>query len=111
VSLRFLIDAQLPPGLARRLEVARHQAVHLHDVMSPEATDAEVAGEANRRDAVLVSKDEDFADLSQRGILMAPLLWIRCGNVTNVRLWQVLEPLLPKIEEAFASGDRIVEVR
>jgi predicted nuclease of predicted toxin-antitoxin system len=109
--LRFLIDAQLPPGLARRLEAAGHEAIHLHDVMNPEATDMEVAAEANRRQAILVSKDEDFADLSQRDILVTPLLWIRCGNVTNVRLWQVLEPLLPTIEEAFASGDRIVEVR
>jgi predicted nuclease of predicted toxin-antitoxin system len=109
--LRFLVDAQLPPGLARRLEASGHEAIHLHDVMNPEATDMEVASEANRRQAILVSKDEDFADLSQRGILVTPLLWIRCGNVTNVRLWQVLEPLLPTIEGAFASGDRIVEVR
>jgi predicted nuclease of predicted toxin-antitoxin system len=109
--LRFLVDAQLPPGLAKRLSAAGHQAIHLHDAMRPEATDIEVAAEANRRAAILVSKDEDFADLSQRGILVGPLLWIRCGNVTNARLWQMLEPLLPAIQEAFASGDRIVEIR
>ncbi len=111
MSLRFLIDAQLPPGLAGRLAAAGHEAVHLHDVMSPEATDIEVALEANRRQAILISKDEDFADLSRRSILLVPLLWIRCGNVTNARLWQVLDPLMPTIGQAFASGDRIVEVR
>lgn len=109
--MRFLIDAQLPPGLAKRLEAAGHEAAHLHDVMNPDATDLHVAAEADRRHAILVSKDEDFVDLSQRGILTVPLLWIRCGNVTNVRLWQVLEPLLPRIEYALASGERIVEVR
>ena len=109
--MRFLIDAQLPPGLSKRLVGAGYQAVHLHDVMNPEATDIEVALEANRRQAILVSKDEDFADLSRRGILLVPLLWVRCGNVTNARLWRVLDPLLPMIGQAFASGDRIVEVR
>lgn len=109
--MRFLIDAQLPPGLAKRLTAAGHEAVHLHDVLNPEATDMEVALEANRREAILATKDEDFTDLSRREILTAPLLWIRYGNVTNARLWQVLEPLLPMISQAFASGDRIVEVR
>lgn len=111
MNLRFLIDAQLPPGLAKRLAASGHDTVHLHGVMSPEATDMEVAVEANRREAVLISKDEDFADLSRRGIFLVPLLWIRCGNVTNARLRQVLDPLLPMIGQAFASGDRIVEVR
>jgi predicted nuclease of predicted toxin-antitoxin system len=109
--MRFLIDAQLPPGLARRLEAAGHKAIHLYDVMKREATDLELVAEANSREAILVSKDEDFADLSRRGVLAVPLLWIRCGNVTNVKLWQVLEPLLPMIEEAFASGEKIVEIR
>jgi predicted nuclease of predicted toxin-antitoxin system len=109
--VRFLIDAQLPPGMATRLEAAGHQAAHLYDVLEREATDLEVVAEANRREAILVSKDEDFADLSRRRVLPAPFLWIRCGNVTNVKLWQVLEPLLPMIAEAFASGEKIIEIR
>jgi predicted nuclease of predicted toxin-antitoxin system len=109
--VRFLIDAQLPPGLAHRLARAGHHALHLHEVLGPEAPDIEVAMEANRRQAILVSKDEDFADLSRRGILLVPLLWIRLGNTTNVALWQKLAPLLPEIELAFAAGESIVEIR
>lgn len=85
--------------------------MHLHEVLAQEAKDVEVAEEANRRQAVLVSKDEDFADLSHRGILMVPLLWIRLGNTTNAALWQKLAPLLPEIESALAAGEKIVEVR
>lgn len=109
--MNFLIDAQLPPGLAYRLSQAGHSAVHLHGALAQEATDIDVAQEANRRGAVLVSKDEDFVDLSHRGILAVPFLWIRLGNTTNAALWRKLAPLLPEIESAFASGDRIVEVR
>jgi predicted nuclease of predicted toxin-antitoxin system len=75
--LRFLVDAQLPPGLAQRLSAVGHSATHLHDVLPPEAKDADVALEANRRGAILVTKDEDFVDLSRRGILTVPLLWIQ----------------------------------
>jgi len=109
--LCFLIDAQLPPGLALRLSAAGHDAIHLYDILPPEAKDVEVAVESNRRGAILVSKDEDFVDLSRRGILTVPLLWIRSGNATNERLWRSLEPLLPAIESAFASGEKIVEIR
>jgi predicted nuclease of predicted toxin-antitoxin system len=109
--VRFLIDAQLPPGLARRLSDASHDAMHLYEVMAQEATGIEVAEEANRRQAVLVSKDEDFTDLSHRGILVVPLLWIRLGNTTNAALWQKLAPLLPEIEAAFAAGEKIIEIR
>ena len=107
--MRFLVDAQLPPGLAQRLSGAGHQAWHLYD--PAEATDLDVALAANERDAILVSKDEDFADLSYRGVLVVPLLWIRLGNVTNTALWLKLAPLLPDVEAAFAAGERIVEIR
>ena len=109
--MRLLLDAQLPPGLARRLVEAGHDAVHLHDVLPPEATDLEVAREADRRGSILVSKDEDFADLSRRGLLQVPFLWIRFGNTTNARLWQALEPSMQTIEDAFANGETIVELR
>ena len=94
-----------------RLSTAGHDASHLHAVLPPEAKDIDVALEANRRQAILVSKDEDFADLSRRGILTGPLLWIRLGNTTNVALWKKLAPLLSEIESAFAAGEKIVEVR
>lgn len=107
----FLVDAQLPQGLATRLTAASHQAVHVFDVLTPDASDIEIALEANRRKAIVISKDEDFVDLSIRGVLLGPLLWVRCGNMTTSRLWRVIEPLLPTAEKSFAAGERIVEIR
>lgn len=109
--MRFVVDAQLPPGLAERLRDAGHDAAHLYDLLPPQATDVDVALAANARNAVLVSKDEDFVELSRRGVLTVPLLWIRLGNITNAALWTKLAPLLPQIEAAFAVGEKIVEVR
>lgn len=109
--MRFLIDAQLPPGLARRLVAAGHEASHVFEILPADASDMEVAAAANRLDAILFSKDEDFVALAITGRLLQPLLWIRSGNMTTVRLWSTLEPLLPEIEAAYAAGERIVEVR
>lgn len=94
-----------------RLSVAGHQAVHVFDALTPDASDLEIALEANRRNAIVISKDEDFVALSIRGVLVGPLLWVRCGNMTTSRLWRIVEPLLPAVDKSFAAGERIVEIR
>lgn len=109
--MRFLLDAQLPPKLAAKISSTGHEAIHLGDVLPLDAADLEVAREANRLKAILVSKDEDFVELSGRRELQVQFLWIRSGNMTTAKLWLILEPLLPDIERAFAAGERIVEVK
>ena len=109
--VRYLVDAQLPPGLCLRLIEHGREAFHVIDKLSPDASDLAVASEADRLGAILISKDEDFCQFSQRGILASPLLWIRIGNTTNAHLWNVLQPLLPEIERSFAAGEKIVELR
>lgn len=37
--MRFLVDAQLPPALARYLTAAGHQAEHVYDIDMGEASD------------------------------------------------------------------------
>lgn len=109
--MRFLIDAQLPPGLARRLAAAGHEATHVFEILPADASDADVSAAANRLNAVLCTKDEDFVAMAISGRLFGPLLWIRSGNMTTARLWSALEPLLAEIDAAFAAGERIIEVR
>src|SRR5207245_4918030 len=61
--VKFLIDAQLPPRLARALAAAGHHAVHTLDL--PEGnrtTDRTVAEAADADDRVLITKDGCFRD-------------------------------------------------
>lgn len=109
--MRLLLDAQLPPGLARRLTEVGHEAFDLFDLLPPDASDMAVAERANELRAVLVSKDEDFLNLVARDILTMPFIWLRSGNMTTARLWENLEPLLPRIQEALAAGERVIEIR
>jgi predicted nuclease of predicted toxin-antitoxin system len=109
--VRFLIDAQLPPGLAGLFRNAGHEATHAADMGLLTASDREIARSALRSGAVVVTKDADFVALRH---LIAPaprVLWIRLGNTTNVALRRRLRPRLGEILDALESGEDLVEVR
>lgn len=107
--MRFLIDAQLPPALARWLGLRGHDAVHVADAGLLAGTDAAIATLAVQERRVLVSKDEDFLLLRLPDRFV--LLWLRIGNATNRALLDWLEPRWPEVERLLASGERLVEVR
>lgn len=107
--MRFLVDAQLPPALARWLAENGHEADHVSDIGLVAAEDAVIATRAEADGAVLVSKDEDFATLRMADRFA--LLWLRCGNTTNRALFAWLEPRWSRIEGLLAGGERYVEVR
>jgi hypothetical protein len=58
--VRFLIDAQLPPALARRLVALGHLADHVADIGMEAAADRAIWRKAAELDAVIITKDEDF---------------------------------------------------
>jgi predicted nuclease of predicted toxin-antitoxin system len=57
---RFLIDAQLPPALARRLTALGHVAEHVDDAGLASASDRRIWDYALNHSAVIVTRDEDF---------------------------------------------------
>jgi predicted nuclease of predicted toxin-antitoxin system len=56
---------------------------------------------------VLVTKDEDFVIRSGRGGF--PLLWIRCGNVSNRALAGWLAARWDAIQDLLQRGEPFVE--
>jgi predicted nuclease of predicted toxin-antitoxin system len=108
--MRFLIDAQLPPALARWLSSAGHHAEHVADVGLAGARDDEIWTYALSASAVIVSKDEDFAlrkILRQGG---PPVVWIRLPNSRRAALLAWFANALPKIVEAFERGETFIEL-
>jgi predicted nuclease of predicted toxin-antitoxin system len=108
--IRFLIDAQLPPGLARRLASRGYHAEHVNRVSLGIATDLTIWRHAASIGAILVTKDEDFVALAEREPQGPQVVWIRIGNISNDALWSAVDPLLNQIVEALNSGERIIEV-
>ena len=108
--MRFLIDAQLPPGLARWLSAKGYPSRHVNDLGLGAAPDDEIEAKAREMQAVIWSKDADFADRA-RGVPGLQVVWLRFGNTTNASLRARLGPHLPTIEDALMNGEFLIEVR
>jgi predicted nuclease of predicted toxin-antitoxin system len=127
--VNFLIDAQLPPALARWIASQGHQAIHVFDTGLHAAGDTQIwefarnatlmimteAGPvrwiAHGESAVIITKDEDFVD---RWILSdnpVPLIWIRKGNCSNQALLRWLEPLWSNAVKRLDQGEKLIELR
>jgi predicted nuclease of predicted toxin-antitoxin system len=58
--LRFLVDVQLPPALARWLRQRGHEADHVREIGLDAFPDRMIAAEAVKRGAAIITKDSDF---------------------------------------------------
>lgn len=108
--MRFLIDAQLPPVLRSLFQEAGHAAEHVYELSLAEADDETVWREAGRREAILVTKDEDFSNPLMIKRSKTSVIWIRFGNASNRTLIQRIKPLLPDIIERLRQGERLIEL-
>ena len=109
--MRFLIDAQLPPGLVNLFVDAGHEAVHVTDVRLLTEQDKKICAYAVREGMIVVTKDEDFVQMRLFSSEVPSVLWIRVGNTTNRALAMRLQPLLGEALAALAAGEKIVEIR
>ena len=109
--MRFLVDAQLPPALARFLEEHGHESKAAREVGLREAEDTAIWSFAQAAGWVVVTKDEDFAERVLQSSSGQQVLWLRIGNSTNRVLFQWLEPLLPAALRDLQSGHRLVELQ
>jgi len=109
--LNFLVDAQLPPALARWIVRQGHQATHIFDLGSHTADDPVIWEHARAAQAVIISKDEDFVDRWLLSDQPVPLVWIRKGNCSNRALLAWLEPLWPDAVKRLEQGEKLIELR
>ena len=109
--MTFLVDAQLPPALARAITESRHVATHVADAGLLHATDEAIWQYAANNGAVLVTKDEDFAVRHRRGNRNVRVVWLRIGNTSRAALLKRFLPLLPRIVSLLESGEVLIEIR
>ena len=108
--MRFVVDAQLPPALARWLASQGVEAEHVFDVGLAEAPDAVIWQQAMERVAVVVSKDEDFALRVQMSAAGPAVIGVRYGNVRRVELIQRFTAAWPGVVDALDRGERLIEL-
>ena len=109
--MKFLVDAQLPPALARHLKSLGHDASHVEDHSLREAEDPDILAFARQHGCCIVTKDEDFQLRRLFGPRDVPIVWLRCGNMSNPALKERITALLDDILQRLASGETLIEVR
>lgn len=109
--MRFLIDAQLPPGLVYWLEEKDLTAEHVDYCGLTSANDSDIWKYALQTDSIIITKDEDFAERTIRTADGPVIIWLRIGNATNRALKEWLEPRWLATYDLVAKGNRLVEVR
>lgn len=108
--MRFLVDAQLPPALARWLCEMGHDATHVIDFGLQSATDRQIWNHTLSVDAVIVTKDEDFPQRRAMVERSPRIVWIRLPNARRRDLLAWFDKALPGILSALEAGETLVEV-
>ena len=110
--MNFLIDAQLPRRLVRKLREAGHDALHTLDLPAGNRTpDTEINAIALRDNRAVITKDADFVNsfllLGQPG----KLVLVSTGNITNAELESLLLPNIPAIVAALQTTSYVEVTR
>jgi predicted nuclease of predicted toxin-antitoxin system len=109
--MRFLVDAQLPPALARWFGDHGISATAVRDAGFRDSDDGSIWNFVVSGEWTLVTKDEDFVERCIGNPSAPPVVWLRVGNCTNHVLFDWLTPLLPEIKKRLVDGEKLIEVR
>jgi predicted nuclease of predicted toxin-antitoxin system len=104
--MKFLVDAQLPPGLCRWLENRGHSAHHVSELWEEPPRDFEISDYAEKESVAVISKDADFVELRLPDRFA--FVWLRCGNVSNLRLSEWLDDQWESVERRLEAGARFI---
>lgn len=106
------IDAQLSPSLALwinqnfdDLEAESIWALGLRN-----ATDIEIFQQAKKANVILMSKDDDFAQLVQSIGPPPSIILITCGNTSNAKMREILSKQLLLVIDLIKKGEPLVEI-
>jgi predicted nuclease of predicted toxin-antitoxin system len=105
------VDAQLSPALAAWLRAAFAVDAHaLRDLALRDAEDQTIFDQARTASAIVVTKDRDFVDLVTRYGPPPQIVWLTCGNTSNVFLRELLVAAWPRAAALLEAGEPLVEI-
>jgi predicted nuclease of predicted toxin-antitoxin system len=104
--MRFLVDTQLPPALARWIAAQDHAAEHVAIALAPTEPDAAIVQHAIENGAVIITEDSDFLTLAPP----PPMLIVTTGNITNQVLIALFGERFDTAVGQLAKGQTVVEI-
>ena len=105
------LDANLSPSVAPWIATTFGVVcVSVRDLGLRDALDTPSFDAARTASAVVMTKDSDFAEMVMRLGSPPQVLWLRCGNTSNVALRDLLTRELPSALADVISGVPLVEL-
>ena len=88
--MKFLVDAQLPYGLALLLRDKGFDTLHTNDLPDKEyTTDSQIRNIAVSENRIVITKDYDFVDSFILKKIPEKLLIVTTGNIKNKKLFSL----------------------
>ncbi|ARA94135.1 hypothetical protein AWN76_013880 [Rhodothermaceae bacterium RA] len=105
------IDAQLSPALAPWIgaHFREIEAFSVRYLGLQEAEDREIFEAARAAGAVVMTKDSGFVQMLEQYGAPPKVIWITCGNTSNVRMREILSVSLERAIQLLTSDD-LVEI-
>ncbi len=105
--MKLLFDQNLSEKLIRRLEDIFPNSRHVKREGMSESMDGIIWTYAQKHDFTIVSKDEDFVEISTVKGFPPNIIWLRCGNTSTAHIEAVLREntqLIHSFEEENKTG-------
>ena len=61
--MKFLIDANIPRSTKKIMQALGHEVADVRDILPPASTDVEVASLALNQNRIIITRDQDFANI------------------------------------------------
>ena len=105
----YWIDENLPPALAEWIaSQPDSSASHFRALGLAETSDREVFTQARDSEAVIVSKDEDFAHIVTELGPPPQVVWLRTGNARTADLIELFERHFSSLRNLLDDGNPLV---
>ena len=109
--MNIWLDAHVSPALASWIIASFEVRVTaLRDLGLRDAADREVFLAARKAGVVVMTKDQDFVRLLEELGAPPQIIWLTCGNTSNVRLQAILAKAASRTFELLAGGEPLVEI-
>ena len=109
--MKFWIDVQLSPALAPWLnDTFGVQAFSLEWLGFQQTSDKRIFSAAREANAVVITKDQDFVHLLNQLGPPPQVVWITCGNTSNVEMRKILQQNFPEVLLLLQSGESLIEI-
>ena len=108
--MKFIVDAQLPPALARFLASKGEDAIHVLDVQMMEPSDSQIWDFSLKNELVIITKDDDFQLRASVTANHPRIVWVRIGNCSKKVLIAFFDQKWDEVKAELSNGADLVEL-